>query len=136
MSDNIKTGDDFLGRGVAFPLRFENGKLAMNAYEDQVKQSIQLILRTMQGERVMRPDFGGGMETLAFEPMNPALTAFLQYRIKDVLIRFEPRIDVLNVLVATAEEQGELQVDIQYRVKSTLSINNLVYPFYIEQGGT
>ncbi len=134
MSEDTNTGDETLGRGVAFPLQLKGGQVGMNAYESQVEQSIRLILRTAPGERVMRPDFGAGMDTLAFEPMNTITTALVQHRVKDTLTRFEPRIEVLNIVVNAKKDEGELHADIQYRVKRTDSVFNLVYPFYIERG--
>lgn len=134
MSENANTGDEILGRGIAFPLQLARGQVGMNAYESQVEQSIRLILRTAQGERVMRPDFGAGMDTLAFEPMNTITTALVQHRVKEALTRFEPRIEVLNVAVSAVKDEGELHADIQYRLKRTDSVFNLVYPFYIERG--
>lgn len=135
MSENINTSDEVLGRGVAFPLQLDGGQVGMNAYELHVKQSIWLILQTAPGERMMRPDFGGGMETLAFEPMNATTTALLQHQINETLTQFEPRIELLNVVVSAVQDEGKLSADIQYRVKRTNSVFNLVYPFYIERGG-
>lgn len=135
MAENSSEGDEILGRGIAFPLQLKGGQVGMNAYESQVDQSIRLILRTAQGERVMRPDFGGGMDTLAFEPMNTVTTALVQHRVKESLTRFEPRIEVLNVTVSAQKDKGELHADIQYRVKRTDSVFNQVYPFYVERGG-
>lgn len=135
MNENDNTSDEILGRGVAFPLRLEGGIVGANAYENQVKQSILLILQTAPGERMMRPDFGAGMETLAFEPINAVTAALVQHRVKETLVRSEPRINVLAVNVSTAPSEGKLSADIQYRVTRTGSVFNLVYPFYIERGG-
>lgn len=135
MIGDILAGDEILGRGVAFPLRLENGQVGMNAYESQVEQSIRLILGTGPGERVMRPTFGAGMDSLAFEPMNLVTTALLQHRIKESLQQFEPRIEVLNVEISPMPDAGELRAQIEYRVKRTDSVLNLVYPFYLERGG-
>ena len=134
MDTDTNEGDPVLGRGLAFPLRLANGLIGMNAYDSQVRQSILVILRTGQGERLMRPDFGGGMHKLAFEPMSSATAAVVQHRVQDTLTRFEPRIDVLGVAVTTLADAGQLSVDIRYRVKRTDSIANLVYPFYVERG--
>ena len=143
MSEDITVSEEILGRGVAFPLQLVGGIVGANAYENQVKQSILLILQTTPGERMMRPDFGAGMETVAFEPMSAITTALAQHRIQEALDRFEPRINVLNVKVNTEQSEGKLMadqsegklmVDIQYRVTRTGSVFNLVYPFYIERG--
>jgi hypothetical protein len=136
----------FLGKGMAlFPFAMKGGTVAMNSYEDQVEQSIRLILKTERGERVMRPDFGAGMEFLAFEPLNAVTLALVRERVSEALLRFEPRIDLLAVAfesgeLAVAVESGEdqqgrcLLVSIAYRIRRTNTEKNLVYPFYLERG--
>jgi phage baseplate assembly protein W len=129
-------GDAILGRGLAFPLRLDGGVVGMNAYEAQVQQSIRLILGTGVGERVMRPDFGGNLDRLAFEPMSPVTLTYLQHQVSETLANFEPRIEVLgvSVSVAPAAPDGELHVDISYRIKRTDSVFNMVFPLYVERG--
>jgi len=134
MVNNDSTGDATLGCGLAFPLRLAGGRIGMNAYESQVAQSILLILRTGQGERVMRPEFGAGMEALAFEPMTPVTAALVEHRVRDALARLEPRIDVLQVSVTPDQANGTLLTSIDYRVRLTDRVGNLVYPFYVERG--
>ncbi len=141
MIDSSITNNAVLGQGIAFPLQLQNGTLGMNAYESQVAQSIRLILSTAKGERVMRPDFGAGLERLAFEPNNTVTAILIQQQVNEALLHFEPRIEVLGVSVnqsdqaaVTASQKGELLIEISYRVKTTDSIENLVYPFYIERG--
>jgi|694.fasta_scaffold93408_2 phage baseplate assembly protein W len=127
----------FLGKGIAlFPFAMKGGTVAMNSYEDQVEQSIRLILKTERGERVMRPDFGAGMELLAFEPLNAVTLALVRERVSEALLRFEPRIDLLAVAVESGEEQQGrcLLVSIAYRIRRTNTEKNLVYPFYLERG--
>jgi len=136
MGNGIETNREFLGAGLAFPLRLDDqGRLAMNSMDDHVRQSILMILETAPGERVMRPDFGGGLNTLAFEPINPTTIGLVQHQVKNALVRFEPRIDVLDVQVTASKEgQGLLLITVQYRVRSTDTIFNLVYPFYVDRG--
>ena len=141
MSDYTENNNGFLGRGIAFPLQVMDGVLGMNEYDAQVKQSIRLILSTAKGERVMRPDFGSGLERFAFEPYNGVTAILVQQEVKEVLQEFEPRIDVLNVTLeqggndsSASDRTGQMNITIEYRVKSTNSTGNLVYPFYIERG--
>lgn len=135
MNNNSGDSKEFLGAGVAFPIRLDAGRIAMNRYEDHVRQSIRLILQTAKGERVMHPDFGSGLHNLVFEPVNPVTTSLVQHEVKEALIRFEPRIDVLKVEVTVDQkEQQKLLINIQYRVRRTDTIFNLVYPFYLERG--
>lgn len=141
MTSDAREDNEILGRGIAFPLQFHDGQLGMNAYESQVAQSIRLILGTAKGERVMRPDFGAGMERLAFEPNNTVTAILIQRQVQEALLRHEPRIEVLSVTVNTngsgtneSPADGKLYININYRVKVTDSVSNLVYPFYIERG--
>ncbi|MCP3956371.1 MAG: GPW/gp25 family protein [bacterium] len=136
MSEDSSSGKGFLGAGVGFPLRLDDdGHLAVSRLEDQVRQSILLILRTARGERVMRPDFGVGLEELVFEPLNQATIALVEHRVTEALIRFEPRVDVLGVDVrADSEQRGVLLIELDYRVRRTDTQFNLVYPFYLERG--
>ena len=137
MNGQSNQSKDFLGAGIAFPLRVgEDGLIAMNTLEDHVRQSILLIVQTAKVERVMRPDFGASLNDLAFEPRNQATITLAQHYVKEALIRFEPRIEVLNVEVTVSPQQQDcLLIQLHYRVRSTDTTFNLVYPFYVERGG-
>jgi len=126
----------FLGKGIAFPFAVDSqGHIAMNSFEDQVRQSILLILKTAKGERVMRPDFGAGLSKVVFEPIGSATKALVKHEVEEALIKFEPRIEVLEVDVDDDEqEQGKLLISMQYRVRRTDTTFNMVYPFYLERG--
>jgi phage baseplate assembly protein W len=137
MNGQLKDSNDFLGAGIAFPLGVDsNGLIVMNSLEDHVRQSILLILQTANGERVMRPEFGAGLNGLAFEPLNQATITLARHQVTEALIRFEPRIAVLNVEVTVdPQRQDRLLINLHYRVRSTDTTFNLVYPFYVERGG-
>jgi uncharacterized protein len=137
MNSESTESKEFLGMGISFPLSVDaNGLIAMNSLEDHVRQSIRLILQTIRGERVMRPDFGASLNDLAFEPLNQATVILAQHHVREALIRFEPRIEVLNVEGAIdPQRQGCLLIHLRYRVRSTDTTFNLVYPFYVERGG-
>ena len=137
MNGQTDHSSEFLGAGIAFPLHVnENGLIAMNALEDHVRQSILLILQTAKGERVMRPDFGARLSDLTFEPVTQATITLAQHYVKEALTRFEPRIVVLKVGITVNPQQPDhLLIGLQYRVRSTDTTFNLVYPFYIERGG-
>jgi len=125
-----------LGRGWSFPVEPDaSGSLGYAADEPKVQQAILIILGTAQGERVMRPEFGSRLRELVFAPLNSSTKSLVAGTITDALVKWEPRIDVLSV---TAQEQssddGTLVVNIQYRVRATNSVFNLVYPFYLREG--
>ena len=125
----------FLGRGWSFPAAITpTGEVRLAVHEEDIRQAIRLILETNQGERVMRPDFGSSIHALAFEPISTATTALLQHRIEEALITWEPRIDQVSVAVSADPPHGRLDAEISYRVRSTNTFYNLVYPFYLLEG--
>jgi phage baseplate assembly protein W len=129
-------GKAFLGVGWAFPpAASPAGDMATAAYETDIQQSIRIILGTAPGERVMRPDFGAGLKKLVFEPMNTTTAALAQYNVEQALLQWEPRIDQITVKVTPQPSAGSLMIEIRYRVRLTNVFYNLVYPFYLNEGG-
>lgn len=128
----------FLGRGLAFPLRIDpaTGSIALAKYEDDIRQAIRIILDTDPGERVMRPDFGAGLRALVFEPINTQTLALARHRVEQALILWEPRIDSVTVKADARPEQGLITLEVRYRVRTTNTFYNLVYPFYLQEGRT
>jgi phage baseplate assembly protein W len=126
----------FLGVGWAFPPRLEpDGRVAEAVHEEDVRQAVAIILGTAPGERVMRPDFGAGLDRFVFEPIDTATLARVQTRVREALVTWEPRIDVQDVQVTTrADQPSTLLVELTYRVRATNTLENLVYPFYLEEG--
>jgi uncharacterized protein len=127
---------EFLGVGWAFPVHPDptSGDAALAAYEEDVRQSIQIVLATSPGERVMRPDFGAGLHALVFEPLGASTAALVRHRVEEALVRFEPRIDSLDVTVTADGAMNRLLVEIGYRIRATNTFYNLVYPFYLLEG--
>ena len=125
----------FLGVGWAFPLSLDAaGAVATAVYEEDVHQSIRIILGTRRGERAMRPDFGAGLEDFVFESMSVTILETVKKRVREALIDWEPRIDVTGVEVTADPAQGRMLIAIDYRVRATNTHYNLVYPFYLQEG--
>ncbi|HUS09301.1 MAG TPA: GPW/gp25 family protein [Pyrinomonadaceae bacterium] len=126
----------FLGVGWAFPPNVEaDGSIAEAVYEEDVRQAIRIIIFTNRGERVMRPDFGAGLNEFIFESINTTTMALVETRVREALITWEPRIEVLDVTVTSdASERNKLLIDLNYKVRATNTLHNLVYPFYLEEG--
>jgi phage baseplate assembly protein W len=76
---------DFLGVGVSFPLRIEEGKLKLAAYEKSIEESILLILSTAKGERIMRPKFGCGLSELVFAKNDMSTASLAIYYVEEAL---------------------------------------------------
>jgi phage baseplate assembly protein W len=128
---------DFLGSGWAFPVGLAlDDEVALVADAEDVRQSIRIILETDPGERVMRPDFGAGLRRLLFEPITTNTLAMVQHRVEEALVTWEPRIDVLDVVVSADEAaSGRLLIRIDYSIRATNTFYNLVYPFYLQEAG-
>ncbi len=125
---------DFLGKGWPFPVFDQDSSIPARIGEDSIRDSIWIILATAPGERVMRPDFGCGVHDLVFAVHDSTTLGRVERQVYDALVRWEPRIEVLDV---TAEEKGKgevLLINIHYRVRSTNTFFNLVYPFYLTVG--
>jgi phage baseplate assembly protein W len=127
---------EFLGRGWAFPVHAgPDGEISAVAFDEDVHQAVRLVLGTDPGERVMRPEFGSGLRALVFEPLTATTRALVQHRVEQALVRWEPRIDIVDVSVRlqTGAEAAVL-VAVDYRVRATNTFYNLVYPFYLLEG--
>jgi phage baseplate assembly protein W len=127
----------FLGVGWQFPVMRDEPKqrFALAEYEESIKQSIWIILFTAKGERVMRPDFGCGIYELVFAPNDATTRGMAEHHVREALRLWEPRIEVLQVkATAVGAQDEELRISIDYRVRTTDSRFNLVYPFYLERG--
>lgn len=124
--------DAWLGSGLRFPIHPDpvTGALPQVAGMDRIRQSIEQILDTEPGERIMLPEFGCGLRRYLMEPNTLTTRTAIAKDIETALARWEPRIQVTAVAV-TAGEQPELAwVQVSYRRLSDLREDNLVYPFY------
>jgi uncharacterized protein len=126
---------EFLGIGWRFPVALDaSGEIGMAQYEEDIEQSIRLILQTAKGERVMRPAFGCGIHTMVFATISMATLGQVETLVREALVRWEPRIDLDAVNVSLDEiDAGRLMIGIDYRVRSTNNRFNLVYPFYLTE---
>jgi phage baseplate assembly protein W len=127
---------DFLGQGLAFPLAVTpGGRLAAARFESKIAHSIEMILGTARGERLMRPDFGCGVHELPFTANDDASIGRVTDEVGQALARFEPRIDVLDVSAELADEHPNiLLIRIDYRIRQNNAVTNLVYPFFVQEG--
>jgi phage baseplate assembly protein W len=123
---------EFVGAGIAFPMRTDAiGGVALVTREREIQEAIRLILGTTPGERPMRPEFGCRISEHVFGPANATTAGQLSYEVRVALDRWEPRIDVDDVVVSfDAVDSGILYIDISYRIRGTNDPRNLVFPFY------
>lgn len=127
--------DNFLGTGWAFPIQSDatGSDLAFASADDSIHQSIWIILSTAPGERVMRPDFGCDIHRLLFAPQDADTIGRAARAVRQALLRWEPRIDVEKVVVTPDPQQARLRISVDYRVRTSNSHFNLVYPFYLDR---
>ncbi|WP_328619883.1 GPW/gp25 family protein [Streptomyces sp. NBC_00354] len=125
-------GEARLGTGVRFPLRpGSGGGLGWVAGAAAVRQSVETILDTEPGERIMRPTFGCGLRRHLMAPNTPATRTAIAAEIAEALTAWEPRIRVTEVAVTPGEEPTLVWIDIAYVHLLDLRPANLVYPFYL-----
>ena len=129
--------NDFLGKGWSFPPTFsmQLKQVQMTEKVEDIEKSLQILLTTTIGERVMQPRYGCNMEDLLFESLDTATKTIIIDRIKTAILFFEPRIDAKKIELLTQNElEGEITVSIEYVIPSTNSRYNFVFPFYRKEG--
>ena len=127
----------YLGTGWSFPVRVTPaGALATSSEEERVKEAIWIVLATGRGERQMRPAFGCGVHELVFAPNTSQTHADVAARVRDALSTFLPRIEVARVRVeADSGAPNRLLIRVDYRLPQHNSFGNVVFPFYLQEGG-
>lgn len=126
----------FLGTGWSFPPEFsKRGSVKMVSAEEDIRQSLLILLSTTPGERVMQPSFGCGLKSKVYENVNESSVTILKDMIKRAILFFEPRVVLESINADSSESyEGRLNFLIQYRVISTNTRHNIVYPFYFREG--
>ncbi len=127
----------FLGRGFKFPISVDKhtGKIAMVEHEEDIREAIGIILKTNVGERVMRPEFGSTSSDFVFAVNRLENVATFEAEVVRALEQFEPRIKDIRVEINNDDgDKSTVIVNIQYVVRTTNNLYNMVYPFYILEG--
>ncbi|WP_199220787.1 MULTISPECIES: GPW/gp25 family protein [unclassified Fibrobacter] len=125
---------DFLGRGWKFPLSFSMNGVEMSETDEDIRESLRILLSTYPGERIMRPDFGCRIRDYCFRAFDEEFKALLKDEIRRAILFHESRIDVDDILVTKPDDSDAVNVEILYTVRMTNSRSNLVFPFYINEG--
>jgi len=127
----------FLGRGWGFPPTFDKASksVGMLEHEKDIESSLDILLSTRLGERIMQPNYGCNLDEMVFEAMNLTMLTYLKDLVENAILYFEPRIDLEGVEIDTSQElEGLLLIKITYTVRVTNSRFNYVYPFYKSEG--
>jgi uncharacterized protein len=129
--------NSFLGRGWKFPVQIDpaTGRVAMSDLEQDIKESIYILLATAPGERLMRPEFGCGIHDLVFSSMSTVTMGLFESRVREAINRWEARVDILKLEVFTKEpDRGKLEINLYCQIRNTNTEFNLVFPFYLTEG--
>ena len=130
--NNFLDNDAFLGRGWAFPPVLTEDGVAMSAYEDDIEESLKILFGTSPGERVNRYEYGCPLRKYTFEVMNTSTMVQMRNDIMRAVTFYEPRILLEDV--SFEKEEGILLIKLAYTIVRTNNRNNMVYPFYLNEG--
>lgn len=126
---------ELIGKGWKFPIKVNaKGGLSYSAGPERIQDAIWIVLSTSLGERLMRPDFGAGVHDYVFQPNSDVMRTHLQSSVNDALLKWEPRIELTNVNVQEGDQPSQVLVSIDYRIRATNELFNLVYPLYVQEG--
>ncbi|WP_291528278.1 GPW/gp25 family protein [Bacteroides sp. UBA939] len=131
---HLLNADAFLGRGWSFPPVLTDSGIKMSAYEQDIEESLRILFSTSPGERVNRYDYGCPLRRYTFEPITTETTVRMRNDITRAIILFEPRITLEDVSFEEQPEKGVLLIRLTYTVVRTNNRNNMVYPFYLNEG--
>lgn len=125
----------FLGQGWSFPPQFSKAAkgVIMLSNEDDIKSSLQILLSTRVGERILQPKFGCNLEEILFEPLNVSLQTYIKDLVYTAIYYFEPRVQP-DAVTLTAGNDGIVEVTVNYTIRSTNTRHNLVFPYYLNEG--
>jgi len=127
----------FLGRGWSFPPTFDRdlSSVGMLEQDADIASSLEILLTTVQGERVMLPQYGCNLDELVFESLDTRMKTLMADKVESAILYHEPRIELESVRLDESRElDGIVLIEIIYRVKTTNSRFNFVFPYYKSQG--
>ena len=133
----MKENKSFLGSGWSFPPRFMESTdgLELSHNEQDIAESIFILLSTTPGERVMNPRYGCDLQSMVFSTMSNSNKTRIEDMINTAILYFEPRIRVVAIKIESPDQlNGKLEINITYDIKGTNSRKNMVYPFYLSEG--
>jgi phage baseplate assembly protein W len=137
MNDNGYAGKPpFLGRGWSFPPRFDahTGGVDLVEAEEDIRQSLYVLLTTLPGERVMVPTYGCSLQSFVFAALDANTQTQIRRLVSDAILYYEPRIDVVDIAIDIDDTNGSASLRIEYVVRQTNSRSNAVIPFCREEG--
>lgn len=135
----MNTNKAYLGTGWSFPPNFDKDSqtVSMVSAEKDIEQSLEILLSTSLGERVMQPEYGCNLKDYQFESIDNSLLGFLKDLVERSILYYEPRIKLEKVEVTEADSfeliQGHLTITVHYEIEGTNTRSNYVYDFYLRE---
>ncbi len=130
--------EDFLGKGWSFPPTFNisTNTVEMVSDEQDIQQSLAILLSTNLGERILRSDYGCGIDAMPFEAITVTFLTKVKKLIEKAILLHEPRINLDDIFFTNPDKtiEGVINIEIYYTIRATNSRLNYVYPFYIKEG--
>lgn len=131
-----QTFNSFIGTGWAFPPSFdrETGSVEMVSNVTDINESLNILLSTSLGERVMQPKYGCDLHDYLFEPLSSTVIGYIKDRVKNSILIYEPRIIAEKIEVTGDDSfdliEGKFTISIEYIIPGTNSRFNYVYDYY------
>lgn len=129
----------YLGTGWSFPPAFDKAtkRISLVSAEKDIDESLEILLSTSLGERVMQPEYGCNLKDYQFESMDNSFLGFIKDLVERAILYYEPRIRLEKVEITDAGSielfEGLIKINVHYRIESTNTRYNYVYDFYLRE---
>jgi phage baseplate assembly protein W len=124
---------DFYGQGMKFPPQVNpaTGRFVVSSGAQSIREALYLILMTRRTERWLEPDFGSGLMAYTFADTSPTMLGIMRSDLTRTILEQEPRVSAVEVDIQHTDNTGVLRVDITYTLAGTSTVDNIVFPFYL-----
>lgn len=125
--------NSFVGKRFMFPVQLgDRNQIGIVGEDLAIRQAIYIIINTVPGERVMRPDFGCMIHALIFDPSNEDTANVAARYVREAILMWEPRITLHDVIVTPSSgDLGEILIEVSYTIKGMHDVRSLVFPYYL-----
>jgi len=132
----MKNSKSFGGTGWSFPPHFSKPDkgVKMISDEEDIRNSLEVLLLTRVGERIMQPGYGCNLDVALFEPIDLTMQTYLRDLVSTAIYLYEPRVKPEEITLTAVPEEGKIEIEISYIVRGTNTRHNLVFPFYTGEG--
>lgn len=120
----------FLGTGWSFPPAFDKVTrgVELTSGREDIERSLEILLSTRPGERIMEPGYGCNLDRLLFEPLDASLKTYMEETVKTSILYYEPRIMVNTISISeVSPNDGQVLLSVDYTIRTTNSRYNYVY---------